>query len=80
MWRSSTLGEYFECLGVEIRRQRMKYNLTADSRGVVLMDKAPQHGNATFKKLRERFEQTHKVIFLHGGSYQYVPVPGGPTF
>lgn len=77
MWTAADLGEYLEFLGIELRRKRMKHDLPASARAMIMMDKAPQHGSATFKKLRERFESNNNCILIHGGSEEHVTIPAG---
>lgn len=80
MWTSTTLGEYLEFLGTELRAQRLRHGLQATSKAMILMDKATVHSNSTFERLRDRFERSHNCILVHGGSFQYVPIPGGVVF
>ena len=80
MWTSATLGEYLEFLGQELRLKRMKHGFDASSKALVLMDKATVHSNSTFERLRDRFERSHNALLIHGGSFEYVAVPGGVGF
>ena len=77
MWTAETLGEYLEFLSEELRRQRRRHGLTAESKALILMDKATQHSSSTFHLLRVRLERAQNCILLHGGSYNYAPIPGG---
>ena len=77
MWTSATLGEYLEFMAMELRQKRKKLGLGVSSKALILMDKATVHSSITFEPLRERFQRTHNVLLLHGGSYNYVAIPGG---
>ena len=77
MWTAETLGAYLEFLSVELRRKRAKHGLTASSRALILMDKAPQHGSLTIEQIRQQFQQDHNCILIHGSSHEYVAVPAG---
>ena len=77
MWTAETLGDYLQFLASELRRKRKRHGLTARSKALIIMDKAPQHSSSTFKKIRETFENDNNCILLHGESFHLVAVPGG---
>ena len=77
MWTAETLNFYLQFLTKELRSKRKKHNLPFSARGMILMDKAPQHSSSTFRQLRERFERDANCILIHGESHDRVAIPPG---
>lgn len=78
VWNSSTVLHFLSYLSVEIRRKRLKRNLTpADGYALVLCDKATVHACAAFESIRKRWEQENAALICHGSSSDTVKIPPG---
>ena len=79
MWTSSTMMDYLDFLGVQIRAKRMALGLTAKDRCLVLCDKATQHHSEIYERVRAKWELQHNAIIVHGQSSTThgISIPGG---
>ncbi|CAE7591061.1 unnamed protein product, partial [Symbiodinium necroappetens] len=79
MWNARTMADFLPFLAVELRTRRLALKLrVADSKALILADKAAVHCSPTFRRLRERFEQEHNCILVCGEDLVgTVEIPGG---
>lgn len=77
MWQASTMMKFLDHFAIELRAKRQELGLDATSRGLLLCDKASVHHASIFEDARQRWQQQHDCLIVHGASTDLVCIPGG---
>ena len=78
MWNATTMLHYLQFLTVQLRSRRMQLGLSvAESRALIIADKASVHSCAVFESARKQWEEENNARIVHGSSHDMCRIPGG---